>query len=117
MLPRDASIINDGSTEEIRFPFREAIGSLLYLANKTRPDITYAINRLSRNVEKPTVSDVLKLKSILKYLKGSDTLGLEFEKRSNIRKLNVFCDADYAGTETRKSTTDYAIFFGGAPIS
>lgn len=118
MLPSEMNKTSDESDRENNFPFREAIGSLLYVANKTRPDIAYAINRLSRKVETPTVSDVQKLKRVLKYLKGSDNLGLEYKKGNDINVLNVFCDSDYAGdVETRKSTTGYTILFGGAPIS
>lgn len=37
--------------------YREAIGSLLYLAGTNRPDITYAVNRLSQNQNDPTEED------------------------------------------------------------
>ena len=38
-------------------PYREVIGTLLYLANACRSDIAYAVNVLSRHQIKPTDSD------------------------------------------------------------
>lgn len=37
-------------------PYREAIGSLMYLSTGTRPDITFAVNRASRYMEQPQKS-------------------------------------------------------------
>jgi hypothetical protein len=34
-------------------PYREAIGSVLYLAVRTRPDIAVAVSILSKDVQEP----------------------------------------------------------------
>lgn len=90
------------------FPYRELIGSLLHLTNKTRPDLSFAVNFTSRFMENPTQSDVNNLKHVLKYLKGNQDLGICY-KNGNTNKVNelvAYCDADYAGDiETRRSTT------------
>ncbi|KAJ8868925.1 hypothetical protein PR048_030466 [Dryococelus australis] len=44
--------------EGIDFPYRESVGNLLYLSNRSRPDITYAVNMASRKEKNPTVHDV-----------------------------------------------------------
>jgi len=41
------------STQAEGVPYREAVGSLLYLSQRTRPDITFAVNLVSRYLEKP----------------------------------------------------------------
>jgi len=58
------------------------------------------------------------IKHILKYLKGNINEGIEYKKNGNIKVLEAFSDADFAGdSETRKSTSGYIIFFAGGPIS
>ena len=48
------------------YPYREAIGSLIYLSNGTRPDIAYAVSQLSRSLENPTELEILRLKRVFK---------------------------------------------------
>lgn len=40
---------NDKGNRTKYFPFREAVGSLLYLTAKTRPDLSYSVTYNSRN--------------------------------------------------------------------
>lgn len=44
------------------FPYREVVGSLLYMTNKTRPDMTFAVNYENRFLEKPDKTDVQNVK-------------------------------------------------------
>lgn len=110
----------DHLEEEIKkdYPYREAIGNLLYLSNKTRPDLTLAVGLESRRVENPTNQDIMDVKRTLRYLKGSEEAGISFLSSDKEESLNGYCDADYANDKsTRRSTTGYIIFFGKSPIS
>lgn len=98
-------------------PYREAVGCLMYLSTRTRPDIALAVNRVSRHVEKPTKLHWNAVKRILKYLKGTSDYGLTF-RRSNDTYLKAFSDADYAGElESRRSTTGYIVLWGSNIIT
>lgn len=110
--------IRQSSRAAENFPFREAVGNLLYLTTRTRPDIAFSVNLSSRYMENPTKEDVASVKRIMKYLVGSKNYGVMYNKTDNEDIIDAFCDADYAGDEdTRRSTTGYIIFFGGGPIS
>ena len=49
-------------------PYREAVDSLLYLASATRPDISYAVNVLSRHQVSHTENDWAMVKRVFRYL-------------------------------------------------
>lgn len=99
------------------YPYRELVGSLMYLAVGTRADIAYAVGIASRFVENPTVAHERAAKRILKYLKKTLTFGILYLS-SETNELFVYSDADYAGClDTRRSTSGSAFIYGSGIIS
>jgi hypothetical protein len=99
------------------FPYRELIGSLLFLARTTRPDISYAISKLSQFLSCYDETHWQAAKTVLRYLKGTPTLGLEYMAHSDCI-IEGFTDSDYAGDRVdRKSTTGTAFFMDKSLIS
>lgn len=98
-----------------RVPYREAVGSLLYLTN-TRPDICYAVSIVAQHVNNPNTDNWTQVKRILRYLKGTKDYALHYKRGENI--LHCYSDADYAGdTEQRKSRSGFICKFAGGAIS
>ena len=58
-----------------------AVGSLLYLSTKTRPDIAFAVGNVSRLCSEPSQLHWSAVKRILRYLKGSQDLGLLYHRQ------------------------------------
>ncbi len=101
-----------------KIPYREVIGSLLYLAMGTRPDIAYAVSVLSRVLSRPTSSDWSMAKRILRYLKGTISIGLVYSAECSSDSLVAYSDADYAGdATTRRSTTGVICVHSKAAVS
>ncbi|KAG9508551.1 hypothetical protein GZH46_02949, partial [Fragariocoptes setiger] len=82
-------------------PYREAVGSLLYAATITRPDIAFAVGKQSL------------VKRVLRYLKGTTAYGIRYSA-TEARELIAYCDADFA--ESRRSTTGSLIMTAGGPV-
>jgi len=72
-------------------PYREAVGSLLYISNTTRPDIAFAVNSCARNQHNYTLSDWVKIERIIRYLNGSSEFGLMFTGEGS--NLEAYSDA------------------------
>ena len=75
-------------------PYVSAIGALMYLANTTRPDITFAVNLLARYSSAPTRRHWNGIKHILRYLKGTTDMGL-FYSNNFSPNLVGYADARY----------------------
>lgn len=105
------------NSEGIQFPYRECVGSLIYLAIATRPDISFAVGVASRFLENPTSQHVNSVKRILKYLKFTIDYGIHFAPNETAQLVG-YSDADYAGDKnTRRSTSGFAFFYNGNIIS
>ena len=120
--------------------YRSLVGSLLYLASTTRPDIAFAVTSLSRFMTAPRMSHWKALIHLLRYLKGTKMMGITFVGRAEQSQLQretstsfpdaddpsasfnnvliAFSDADWAAElPGRRSRTGYVIFLNGGPIS
>ena len=110
---------HDGELDrELRTLYLQAIGSLLFLANRTRPDMEYAVNFLARFSHNPSIQHWNAVKRVFRYLAGTVDLGIRFQTRAEEPFLFGYSDADFAGDiDERKSTSGYLFIFGGGPIS
>jgi hypothetical protein len=103
--------------EMSNIPYREAVGSLMYLAVSSRPDIATAVNIVSRYLNDPGQEHWTAVKRILRYLRGTPDLKLTLGGTSKL-VLNGYADADWGGDlDQRKSTTGYIIRLGDSVIS
>ena len=107
----------DTKSEE-KFPYQEAIGSLIYLMISTRPDVAFSVGVLSRYNENPSQIYCNGVKRIFKYLKGTDDRGLSYNIGPKYITLKMYCDADWVGDlVSRRSTTGWIATINDGPIA
>jgi histone deacetylase 1/2 len=96
--------------------YRSLVGALQYLT-LTRPDISYAVNKVCQYLHAPYTVHYTAAKRILRYVKHTMTVGLTFVKSASTL-VSAFSDADWAGcVDDRRSTGGFAVFFGPNLIS
>ncbi|KAK4399244.1 Retrovirus-related Pol polyprotein from transposon RE2 [Sesamum angolense] len=89
--------------------YRRLVGRLLYLGF-TRPDISFPVQQLSQFLQSPRTTHWDAALHILRYLRGSSSLGLFFSSRSSLQ-LSAFSDAAWASClDSRRSITGFAFF-------
>ncbi|KAL2608161.1 hypothetical protein R1flu_026734 [Riccia fluitans] len=101
-----------------KVPYDSAVGTLMYLMVCTRPDIAYALGKVSKYMANPEKVHWEAVKWIMRYIKGTMGYGLLFDAHSPQAKTLVgFVDSDYAqDLDTRQSTIDYVMTMGGGCI-
>jgi hypothetical protein len=122
-------------------PYLELVGSLLYATLSTRPDCAHAVAMLSRFMQSPGEACWIAAKRVLRFLKGTKHVGLQFgwypEGRGNAAAthataqaeppnslrafpstVTMYCDADWAGdVDDRKSTSGCVVLLAGNVVS
>src|SRR5260370_39486970 len=90
--------------------YAQLLGELQFIANATRPDITYAINNLASYIANPDLKHQIALKCILRYLAGTKNYGITYKYLPNsIPTFQGFMDVAFTDREDIKSTTGYLI--------
>jgi len=98
-------------------PYMEAVGSLLYLSQISRPDIAFAVNVASTFSNNPNQSHWNAVKRIFRYLKGTLNYNLTYSK-SNHSEIITYSDADWANDpSTRRSVTGTVFIKNGGAIT
>ena len=94
---------------ELRSTFQQVIGSLLYIMIGTRPDIAYAVTKMSQFAANPNKEHLDRALYICRYLLGTSKYSLVYDGKSG-GGLIGFADSDWASDPiTRKSTTGYLV--------
>ena len=92
------------------------VGALQYLT-LTRPDLSFAINKVCQFLHKPTTVHWTAVKRIIRYVKGTISVGLKIGPSKSML-VSAFSDADWAGCpDDRRSTGGFAVFLGSNLIS
>jgi len=96
--------------------YQSLIGSLMYLAITTRPDILHSVGKLAQRNANPHKEHEVAAKRVLRYLKGTADLKIHYQ--DNGKPLHCYVDADWANDSTdRKSYSGYVFLEAGGAIS
>lgn len=118
-LPAGA-VIEAATTEapaKLRQRFQSLMGSLLYACLGTRPDISYAINRLGKYSANPADDHLDRLLYVLRYLRGTSHYRLRYDGASNAG-LIAYSDSDWAeDRDDRHSQTAFVFLMAGGAVS
>lgn len=113
----DEAASKEEKDEMKQTPYRELVGSLVYLANITRPDLSFAANALSRFNANPERLHWKAAKHVIRYLIGTSSLGINYIKSD--KPLHGYADSDWGrgNADNRRSCTGLVLMLADRPIS
>lgn len=87
-----------------QFPhfFQSIIGSLIYIAIISRPDIAFAVNVLARHMSNPNDEHLMEAKRVLSYLEATKYHGLSYGNGLDSTHMHVASDAAFADDEEHR---------------
>ena len=106
----------DDSRPTSQRQYQELVGSLLWLAGCTRPDIAYAASFLGRYSADPTEAHWQMGLRVISYLSHSRNIGLTLGGKP--RSLECYVDSDWGGCkDTRRSTSGLVVYLHGSAVN
>ena len=109
---------DDCDTPIPHFPYQEIVGSLLYLATHSRPDIAQAVSVVAQYATNFREIHCTAVKRIFKYLRQTTNFSLCYSYvPTGNHVLLAYTDADYAGDlNDRKSRSGSILFLNDGPV-
>jgi hypothetical protein len=112
-----SSLTDDDCHTLSKLPYRSLVGSLLYLAVSSRPDISYAVQQLSQYLDCYSYAHWNAAVRVVRYLKGTRSLRLHLGGSHDLN-LTGYSDSDWANClDTRRSVGGYAFSLGSGIVS
>ena len=96
-------------------PYQQAIGSLMYAAVSTRPDIAFSVSILSQFMRNPGRAHWEAVKQVIRYLKATKDAKLTLG--STDAGLEAYVDSDWASQPHRHSISGYVVLLNGGPVA
>ncbi|KAK6142781.1 hypothetical protein DH2020_023129 [Rehmannia glutinosa] len=116
--PMDDSLrlIKNTGEPVAQLEYSRIIGSLMYITNCTRPDLSYSVNKLSRFTSNPSGEHWKALTRVLRYLKYTLEFGLHYTSYPAV--LEGYTDANWiSNSKDSHSTSGYVFTIGGGIVS
>lgn len=112
---KDAPTDKTEAAHMAKVPYWEAIGSLMYAAVATCPDISFVVSTLSQFLENPGEVHWEVAKQVFRYLVGMKGHMLTYggEKQG----LTGYPDADGASQDHRQAISGHIFFIDGGAVS
>jgi hypothetical protein len=96
--------------------YSQIVGSLMYLASATRPDISFAVSKLSRYMSNPRDDHWHALERVLCYLKGMISYEIHYSRHPAV--LEGYSDANWISSiDQIYATSGYVFTLGGGIVS
>jgi hypothetical protein len=106
------------ASEMHQVPYISVVGSLMYLAVTTRPDISYAAGVLARFNSNPGPAHWQAAKHVLRYLKGTMDYRITYQPSDSPEPFITYSDADHGGNpDNGRSTGGYVVKIGSGAVS
>ena len=116
--PMETGIDLNAESEAVTdVPYRQAIGSLMYLMVGTRPDIAFAVTKLAKHVENPCKVHWQGVTRLFRYIIQTIAKGICYDSNKRLEPYG-YVDADWASDiSSRKSTSGFVFVMAGGAIS
>ena len=116
--PYDPSVIlqKNKKIAKNQLRYSQIIGSLMYLASATRPDISFAVSKLSKFMSNPGTDHWHALERVMRYLVGTMSYGIHYSGHPAV--LEEYSDSNWISDANELyATSGYVFTLGGGAIS
>ena len=120
VLSKEMGAKTEEESKRYKGIYLSAVGSLLYLATQTRPDISYTVGLLARFNSNPGETHWKAVKHLFRYIQGTLDFRITYSKSSPTtpHRFLTYADANHGGCpDSGKSTGGYLVMMNGGPVS